>query len=125
MLLFDEYNETLNSQLQKHGLKHGFVMFKEGEFCRHLIYLENGTESTLWGLVKRPRRMKVAEIVTEPSSIVPFMQGAAKGAGVSCTLLNPAYADAVESAISAVNNLVAGGGSRVFPPSELNVIEWV
>lgn len=127
MLSFTEYTEFLDQQLKEHGLKHGFELFTEGEFYRHYIYIDDGVESRFFGLVKKPRRIYVAEIVSEPNSIVPFMQGARKSPLVLCEILQSEYTQSVRSVINAVNALVIKGGETTFlsSGSELNVIKWV
>jgi hypothetical protein len=122
-MLFDEYNDVLTDALKPVGLQHGFIMTSEGTFWRHFIYKDAGVRTFLWGMIKRPIRKVIAEVVAEPAAIVPFMQGARKATLMQVTVQDGQYEAVIREVVNALNAVVhQGGRSAYMPIHELNVI---
>ncbi len=122
-MLFYEYNDVLTDALKSQGLHHGFIMTHEGTFWKHYIYKDDGVRTYLCGMIKRPIRKIVAEVVAEPAAIRPFMQGAHKATFMCVSVRDEQYKKVIQEAVDAVNTLVSRGGAAAYTPTHgFNVI---
>ena len=121
-MFFEEYDNLLSELTAQYGLRHGYLALNEGLLAKHFIYKDMGVKIFLWGLIKKPRRRYVAEIVVERDVQVNGYIGYLTFGHFSVRLLDESLREVVEEISQQV---ICANPQGVFSVKrKLNIIEW-